>query len=261
MIRAWLLAFLFVPSFVFAGSVGVVNLSDADFSDLSKELSGNFMHHSVLGAAPLGSIFGFEVGLVGGQQGSPVLDRLSKSAGSSGISNIYHAGLLGAVSVPFGITGELMFLPKTSMSDVSFNMTSLALKWTLNSELLKVIPFNLALRGFRTASKLSFDQTIPSVGSASVSDEVTVTGLQILASPGLPILEPYAGVGFLNGKNELSSSQGSVFTDGATSKDKTNSSTQILLGLNANLLFLRLGAEYSNAFGASTYTGKLSFGF
>jgi len=251
----------FAPSFAFAQSASIVNLSDADFSDLSKEFSGNFMHHSVQGAAPLGNIFGFEVGLVGGQQGSPVLDRISKSAGGSGVSNMYHAGLLGVVSVPLGITGEIMMIPKTTSNDAEISMTSVALKLSLNTELLKVIPFNLALRGLHSTSKFSFTQTIPSVGSATVDDEVQTTGLQILASPSLPIVEPYAGIGFLSSKNKLGSSQGSVFADGSTSKDKTNSATQILLGVTANLLFFHVGAEYSNAFGASAYTAKLAFGF
>ncbi len=255
-----LVSFSSLPS-ARAASASVQNLSDADFADLSKEFSANFMHHSVQGAAPLGSVFGFELGLVGGQQASPVLDRLSKNSGGSGVSNLYHAGLLGVVSIPLGITGEVMMVPKTTASDAEFSMTSLALKLSLNTELLKVIPFNLALRGLSSNSKFSFTQTIPSVGSASVDDEVKMTGLQILASPSLPIVEPYAGIGFLSAKNTLGSSQGSVFADGATSKDQTNSGTQVLLGVTANLLFFHLGAEYSNAFGASAYTAKLAFGF
>lgn len=252
---------LLSPSLASAQSASLLNLSNADFSDLSKEFSGNFMHHSVQGASSLGSVFGFEVGLVGGQQGSPTLDRLSKNSGGSGVSNLYHAGLLGVVSVPLGITGEIMMVPKTTMSDADFSMTSLALKLSLNTELLKVIPFNLAVRGLTSTAKFSFNQTIPSIGSASVDDEVKTTGLQILASPSLPIVEPYAGIGYLSSKNTLGSSQGSIFADGSTSKDETNKGTQIILGVTANLLFFHIGAEYSNAFGASAYTGKLAFGF
>lgn len=252
---------LLTPAFSWADSASILNLSDADFGDLSKELSGNFMHHSVQGASSLGSVFGFEVGLVGGQQGSPVLDRLSKNSGGSGISNVYHAGLLGVVSVPFGVTGEIMLLPKTKASDAEFSMTSLGLKLSLNTELLKVLPFNMALRGIHSTSKFSFTQTIPTYGSATVENEVQVSGLQILASPSLPVVEPYVGVGFLNGKNTLGSSLGSVFADNSSSKSSTNSSTQILAGVTANLLLLHLGLEYSNAFGASSYTAKLAFGF
>ncbi len=267
MIRGSLFAGLLVsalallPQSSFAQSASILNLSNADFTDLSKEFSGNFMHHSVQGAAPLGNIFGFELGLVAGQQDSPILDRISKANGGSGVSKLYHAGILGVVSVPLGITGEVMMIPKTSSNDIDLEMTSLALKLSLNTELLKVIPFNLALRGFSSNSKLTFTQTIPSFGSASVENKTTVTGLQLLASPSLPLVEPYAGIGVLSGKNSLGSSAGSIFADGSTSKDETASSTQILAGVNANLLFFHLGLEYSNAFGTSAYTAKLAFGF
>jgi hypothetical protein len=260
-IGLFLSALTLLPLTVQAQSASILNLSNADFTDLSKEFSGNFMHHSVQGAASLGDIFGFEVGLVGGQQASPILDRISKANGGSGVSNLYHAGLLGVLSVPLGFTGEIMMIPKTSSNDIDLQMTSLALKLSLNSELLKVIPFNLALRAFSSSSKVSFTQTIPAVGSASVDSETTVTGFQVLASPSLPIVEPYAGVGFLSGKNSLGSTAGSIFADGSTSKSETNGSTQFLLGVNANLLFFHLGAEYSNAFGTSAYTAKLAFGF
>lgn len=258
----WIATFLF-PAVLLAQSASITNLTDAEFEDLSKEFSSNFMHHSVQGAAPLGDVFGFELGLVGGQSPASTLDRLSKRAGGSGVPNLYHAGILGAVSVPFGITGEIMMLPKLSSNDAELSMTSLGLKLSLNSHLLKVLPFNLALRGVHTTSKFSFKQTFSGV-SATVEDEATVSGLQILASPSLPIVEPYAGVGFLNAKNKLGSTIGStanLFADSAESKEKTLSSTQLLLGVNANLLFFRAGAEYSSAFGNNSLTAKLAFGF
>ncbi|MEZ0390824.1 MAG: DUF6588 family protein [Pseudobdellovibrionaceae bacterium] len=249
------------PTLAFAQAVSFLDITDSEFEDITKEFSGNFMHHSVQGASPLGDIFGFEIGLVGGQQGTPKIDTLAKRAGGSGISNLYHAGLLGAVSIPFGITGEVVLLPKMSASEAELSMTSLALKLSLNTELLKVIPFNLAFRGFQTNSKFSFKQAIAGYGDAAVEDKSTVTGFQLMASPKLPIVEPYAGVGILNAENELSSSVGSVFADGSSSKEKSLSATQMLLGINVNLLFFRLGAEYSSAFGANSITGKLAFGF
>lgn len=255
-----LVSFLF-PLSVFAQSTSFSAITDSEFEDISKEFAGNFMHHSVQGAAPLGDVFGFEVGLVGGQQPSPKIDALSKRAGGSGVSNLYHAGLLGVVSVPFGITGELLVLPKLSANSAEASMTSLGLKWSMNSTLV-VLPFNLALRGFQTTSKFSFNQTItPPGATATVEDESTVTGFQLLASPSLPVVEPYVGIGTLSAKNKLGSSLGSVFADGSSSKEKNLSSTQLLLGVNANLLFFRLGAEYSSAFGANSISAKLAFGF
>jgi hypothetical protein len=97
--------------------------------------------------------------------------------------------------------------------------------------------------------------------TASVENESVVSGFQVLASPSIPFVEPYIGIGLLNGTNKLGSSAGSVFADGSSSKEKTVSSSQVLLGVTANLLIFHIGAEYSSAFGANSITGKLAFGF
>ena len=238
------------------------NLSEKDFENISKEFSGDLMHHSVQGAATLGSILGFEVGLIAGQTSSPDLSKISKDSGGEDVPNLYHAGLLGVLTVPFGITGELIMLPKTSANDTSLQMTSAALKFTMSEELL-VIPFNLALRGFMSSSKVSFTQT-DATGTATVENDNKVTGLQLLVSPKLPVFEPYAGVGMVNAKNTLSTTGTLLFDPTYTasqSQDSTLSSTQILLGVTANLLFFRLGAEYSSAFGNNSTTVKLAVGF
>jgi hypothetical protein len=262
MIR-FLLSFLLAPAMCWAQSLNFTNLTEEDFNNISKEMSGNFMHHSVQGAAPLGKIFGFELGLLAGQQPSPKIDEITKRSGGSGLSNLYHAGLLGVISVPFGITGEVTMIPKLSSNDADFQMTSLGLKIALNSELLTFLPFNLALRGISSDAKFSFRQ-ISGATSINVENQTRVTGLQVLVSPSLPLIEPYAGFGLLSGKNTISASGGVIFDPSfstSTSSDKTNSSTQMILGVNANLLLFRLGAEYSNAFGNNSVTAKMGFGF
>ncbi len=241
------------------------NLSGDDFDKISRELSGNFMHHSVQGAAPLGAIFGFEVGLVAGQEPTPNISSIVKAQSGSDFPNLYHAGILGVVSVPFGLTGEAMILPKQSSSNGDFQSTSLALKLSLNKDLLKFLPFNLALRGFSSNSNFSFTQVM-SGANATVQNTNTVTGVQLLLSPSLPIVEPYVGVGYLTSKNTLNVTgvSTSIFAPGYTtaqSADNSLTTTQLFAGVTAKLLFFSLGAEYSNAFGANTYTGKLAFGF
>lgn len=239
-------------------------LTEAEFKDISKEMSGNFMHHSVQGAAPLGDIFGFEVGLLGGSEKAPALQSaIERSGGGSDFSSLYHGGILGVVSVPFGITGEVIVMPKMSSNEASLQMTSLGLKLSLNSLIPTLLPVNLALRGVHTTSQFSFKQSSGGIDS-EVKNKTTVSGVQLLVAPSLPIVEPYAGVGYLNGKNSLSATAGTLFDPSYTanqSMEHSESATQILLGVQANLLFFRLGAEYSNAFGASTYTGKVAFGF
>ncbi len=256
---------LLTPVFCCAASPTLTNLTADDFEKVSKELSGNFMHHSVQGAASLGTIFGFEVGLVGGQESTPNMNAIVKAQSGSDFPNLYHAGILGVVSIPFGITGEVMLTPKTTSNGSTFQETSLALKLSLNTELLKFLPFNLALRGISSNSQFSFQQVM-SGANATVENKNSVAGLQILLSPSLPIVEPYIGIGFLNAKNTLSvtGSSTSIFAPAYTSNqsaENTLSTTQILAGITAKLLVFSVGAEYSNAFGASSYTGKLAFGF
>ncbi len=260
-LSAVLMCFCLAPTVVLAGPA-FNSLTEQDFEDVSKEFSANFMHHSVQGAGTLGNIFGFEIGLVGGQQASPKISDVMKRSGGSDFSNLYHAGILGAVLVPLGITGEIMILPKLSSNESDFQSMSAAVKLTMSESLL-VIPFNLAVRGFYSSTVFGFKQD-NSGTSVAVENQTKVTGLQLLVSPKLPLIEPYAGIGLVSAKNTLSANGGTLFSPTYTnsqSMEKSLTSTQILLGITANLLLFHIGAEYSNAFGASSYTAKLAFGF
>jgi hypothetical protein len=236
-----------------------------DLDAITKEFSANFSHQSVMGASTLGSIFGFEVALLAGQSPSPETDKIVKrSSSSDSLPTLYHAGLLAAVSVPFGFTGELIYTPKMTSQGLDFQETSMALKWTLDESLI-VIPFNLAFRGFLSTSTLSFKDTVGAI-DGTINNKNTVTGFQILASPKLPIFEPYVGVGYLQAKDTLDfSGSGTIFGGTipatTTSQDATASSTQFLVGIDVHVLLLSLGAEYSKAFGSDSYTAKLGFAF
>ena len=246
--------------------LGFTNLTQTDFDKISKELSSNFTHNSVLGASSLGKIFGLELAVVGGYTLSPEIDTIVKrSAPGSDLPKLYNAGFIAAVSVPFGITAEAVLTPKVTAADASYQATSLAVKLSMNDELIPIIPFNLALRGIYSTNEFSFKQTISAV-EATVKDANNITGLQILLSPKLPIVEPYAGIGFLNAKNTLSVSgtTGTIFDSSfntTQSADSTLSSTQLLLGVDVRFLMLTAGVEYSKAFDASKYTAKFGFSF
>jgi len=78
------------------------------------------------------------------------------------------------------------------------------------------------------------------------------------------VIEPYVGIGTVTAKNDLSYSGTSIFNSSlttSTSASKSPTSTQMLLGVNVNVLFFHLGAEYFSAFGTSGYSAKLAFGF
>lgn len=253
----------------FSGTLGqaadatFTNVTESDLESLSKEFSGHFAHSSVSGAKSLGAIFGFDVGLIANTTSTPEMDKIAKRSGGSGIDNLYGGGLLGIVSVPLGFTGELMIFPKTSAAGASLESNSMAIKWTF-TDVLTSLPVHMAVRGFSTTSKFGFEQDISGVNS-TVENKNTVTGVQLLVSPPLPIVEPYAGVGMLTGKNELSvTGSGTIFDTSYTSSqsaDKSTSSTQLILGVNAKLLLFSVGAEYTQAFGTSKYAAKLGFAF
>lgn len=68
------------------------NLSEQDFKKVVRDLSANFVHTSVSGASPLGDIFGFEVGIVGGVTNTTELNRYSQEVDpSSKVARLPHA--------------------------------------------------------------------------------------------------------------------------------------------------------------------------
>jgi hypothetical protein len=240
------------------------NITQDDYNSITKEFSANFTHSSVTGAATLGKIFGIELAFVGGSTASPNISSIVQRSGGSAVTSLYHGGFLIGASVPFGISAELLTIPKTSSSGASFQLSSMAVKWTMD-EVFTVIPFNLAMRGIYSTSQFSFTQNISGIDS-TVSNSNSVTGLQLLASPKLPFLEPYVGIGILQAKNTLSVSgtSGTIFDSTLTlgqSSDNTASATELLAGLNAKLIGLSLGIEYANLFGTSRYNAKLGFAF
>ena len=238
------------------------NITSEDFEDISKEMAANFTHNSILGAAKMGSILGVQVGLVAASTSTPKTNDIVKRTAGAELANIYNAGLLVAVGIPFGIAFEGVLLPETKASGASFSVTSLAVKYNMN-DLIPILPINLALRGFYSTAKFKFDQTVSSV-SSSVENKTTISGVQLLLSPMTPLIDPYVGVGLLTASNTLDSSGSSVFDPSYTasqSETKNVTGTQLLAGVDLNLLLLKIGAEYSQAFGASKYALKLAVGF
>lgn len=265
MAKNWLFAFSFLIFSTASAATSFTSVTPTDLDTIAKEFSSNFSHSSVMGAATLGKIFGLELALVAGQNPSPGLDKMVKASSSSdSLPTLYHAGILLAVSVPLGFTGEVIYTPKISSSGLDFQATSAALKYTMDESLI-VLPFNLAFRAFMSSSTLSFTQDTGTI-VGTVENKNTVNGFQILVSPSLPMVEPYAGVGYLQGKDTLGfSGTGNLFGGsiplGTTSQDASVNSTQVLLGVNAHLLLLSLGLEYARAFDSDRYTAKLGFVF
>lgn len=253
-----LLVFLF-PFTVSAGDPAFDNINDSDMTEITKGMGANFLHNSIMGASEMGTLFGFQVGLVAAQTSVPKINDIAKRNAGAELPNLYNAGIMGAIGIPFGLSAEGVFVPSTKIDGLKIQTTSLAVKWNIN-DVVPILPINVALRGFYSLADFSFEQTTPV--NTTVKNETTVSGLQLLVSPMFPLLEPYAGIGIVSADNELSGT--GIFDAGYTvgaSASKKETGTQLLLGVNANLVLFKLGAEYSRVFSNDRIGIKVAFGF
>lgn len=253
-----------------AGEFSFEALSQQDFENVTKEFSANNRFTSISAAEALGDIFGFEVGVLGGLTQTDEINTLVKrSDPSAEVERIYHAGLYGLISVPYGITAEAMFVPTLKFADTEYQQFAGALKWTFLDPTL--FPVAAAVRAHYSKGSLSFAQVInnASTGGNPVNVDVDlenkVFGVEVIVSPSLPVLKPYAGVGFLSGQGDIGiegSTSASFFENTATQSASAKKSSAIFFtGLHVNLLGLNLGAEYSRSFSANRVSAKLGFGF
>lgn len=242
------------------------NISEGDLEKVVKDFSSNFSHTSVSGANTLGSIFGFEVGLIGGlgkiNSLDDVVQETDPDADIPGL--MPHGGLLGIVSVPFGWTFELTMIPEFGDDEFKFSNTTAAVKWSLTESLLSALPLSIALKGHYSQTKIDFEQQDPGGSPVTVdgSYESTVTGLQAVVSKNLLVLTPYAGLGYLQASGEMGvNGTDSIFDTGFTASDSASvdvSSTQMFFGAEFKLLVIKLAAEYSRQFETERYTFKFS---
>lgn len=262
------------PLNVFGEIPTLNNIEQQDVKDVGKEFSANFAHTSVTGANALGAIFGFELGLLAGITETPRLQELVKRVDSTTvIENIPHAGLLGMISIPFGVTAELVLLPQKTIADISFKNTSAAIKWTFSDILLPKIPLlSLALKLHTDSNTLSYSQTInnsSTVGDvhSKISFENSTFGYQFIAGLNLFIVRPYIGFGKISAETDLNiSANGGAtifspsFSTGQSASAKS-SGDHFLAGATIDLLLLHIGFETSRVLGKDRYSFKLTAGF
>jgi hypothetical protein len=243
-----------------ATSLSLTNLSDSDMKKIVGDLTTNFMHTSVSGASGLGHIFGFEIGIVGGQTSTPHLnDVVHETDPTVSADTVYDAALLGVLTVPFGISAEIGLLPSVGKDDFKASATSVAAKWTLTESVLD-LPFSLAAKASYTTANIKAKQDVGGV-SIDYKYDNTDTVIMGIVSKNFVIVEPYFGLGVVSGRGELSGSGTSIYANGSTSGSANRSSTTWMVGAELKLLVVKLGLEYANAFDTNRIAGKLSFFF
>lgn len=243
--------------------LGFTNINESDFENIISDLSSNFLHTTVTGAGTQGSIFGFQVGLIGGLGKSPEIEKLSKQYdASSDVGSLLHGGLIGVVSVPFGISVEAMLMPSLKSEGGEFGNTGLAVKWTISDSI--PLPIDVAIRGHYTKTDFKFSQVINSVNT-EVDFANSSMGFQALAGLNLLMLKPYVGVGTITADADISVSGNQTIFDNtytsASSASKKVTSSQFLIGTELSLLLIKFGLEYSSQFGTDRYTAKFAVGF
>lgn len=260
------IALLFIQS-VNASAPNLDLLTEEQAKSVAKEFSANFVHTTVSPASSLGSIFGFEVGLLVGLTKTPETNKISKTFDEDAdIEAIPHAGLIGGITIPFGITAEVSMVPERSASDVTFDHFSLGLKWTFTNHIK--LPFDLAVRGHFSSSTLSYSDTVnnSSTGGSDVdstiSYETNSYGVSLLGSVNALILEPYAGIGYVSTDTDIgvsATTSVSIFDfSGSDSYNAENSGLHYFGGVNVNLFLIKVGAEVSQIMDLTKYSFKLS---
>lgn len=242
-----------------SADASIVNITEGDLEDILRDFSANFVHTTVSPASSLGNLFGFEVGLVAGSATAPGVERITKAADPNNtIDQLIHAAIIGAVSLPFGLTAEVGILPGTKNEDLDLQSSSMAIKWTFSS--LFPSPVDLAIKAHGTRSELSFIQDDP-VPDTKISYESQTAGLMFQVSKSFLIVEPYFGIGTVNTTGKVKASNDIYAYTDDLSVEKKITGGQTVIGLNVNLLFFKIGLEAGRVFDSNRLTGKMSFYF
>lgn len=245
------------------GSTAFQNLTSSDLQNITNDLSANFSHRSVTGAASLGVAFGLEAVVVAGTTNTPKLNQISLASGGGELKSIASAGVLLAASIPFGITFEYLMLPSLNTSGITLSGNSMGVRWLMN-DLIPILPVNLAVRLNTSNANFGFSQDINGV-TGSIASQTGVNEVSLYLSPKLPVVEPYVGLGLLTSQGKVDfSGTGTIFDTSLTTGNSAQSnisSTKMVAGVSIWLPFLSLGVEYVNQFGTSGYGAKFGISF
>lgn len=240
--------------------IGFSNITQSEMENIVNEFSANFSPTSVSGAAPLGRVFGIELGVVGGTTKAKNIEAYAERAtGQDSPNSLPHALIFGAVSLPYGITVEAGGAPKVKVDGGDFNYGFFGAKWTFFDTL-----FDAALKLNVGKVDFSFAQNSGGVnGTVEFTD--TIQTFMIMASKNFVFIEPYFGIGSIKTDGRLKvTGTGTVFDTTYTSAQEATqnpSASYFAIGANLNLLVLKFGLEIAKAFGTESVSAKFSFYF
>lgn len=244
-----------------AQKISFNNIDSDELKRVVGDFSADFMHTTVSGASALGSIFGFELGVVGGQTATPNIGAFAREVDPGLKADpLYFGSALAQISVPLGLTVEANLVPKVGSDDFKFSNLGLGAKWTLTQTLLNW-PFSMALRGTVTRTEVSFRQTVSSV-QQNLKFTNSQQAFSVVFSKNLILLEPYVTAGFASANGELSGA--AIFNGdlaGASSASGKNAGGFYGGGVEVKLLILKIGAEYMRLYDTNRLAGKVTIYF
>ena len=272
----FIFAFLILfHSFASADTPVFDDIDRAELEEIIDEFGSSLSHTSVSPASSLGSIFGFELGVIGGLVQTEGIERIVRSVSpGTEAEQVPHAALYGALTIPFGITVESTLVPEIETSDYEFQRLGLGLKWTITDTFLSFLPLSIALKAHMTRAELSFAQVLNNSSTANqdvnvdIKYDTTITGLNLIVSKNLLLVTPYAGIGFVKIDGELgveSSTSGlSIFDPGLTSSSEFEEEVtgeEYFAGVQFNLLLFKFGIEAGKILDNEKISAKFSLKF
>ena len=253
----------------FADTPKFNNVSSDDFNSVMKDFSALSAYSSVSGASGRGSLFGFEVGLLGSVTSTPNLNTVAQKADSTlSLPQLPSAGVLAALTIPMGVSFEFIFLPSTTVSNLNYQQYGGAVQYKIMS-----LPLDLSAKVHYTKTLFNFDQVVNNASTgnqpvnATINFDDTHVGGDLMVGKDLIFIEPYVGLGYEAASANLGltgSTTASIFAPAFTSAQSASSSpssVRLLAGVEFKLLLLRIGAEYLHVYDTNRYNFKLSAGF
>jgi hypothetical protein len=255
--------FLLTYTFSFmthAADLGFSNITQTEMEAIVNEFTANFAPTTVSSAAPLGKIFGFELGILGGGTKAKNIETYAeRSTSEDQPSSLPHAALFGALSLPFGITVEAGAVPSMKVDGGEFKYSFVGAKWTFLDTIIDLAAkVNVAKVGF------TFTQTSGGVNGVVDFDD-TIQTLMIMASKNFLIIEPYIGTGIIRADGKMKvTGTGTIFDSTYTNSQEatqTPTGNYTVIGANLNLFIIKFGLEFAKTMSTDSVTGKFSIYF
>ena len=262
-IRSTFLIFLLLSLNAQASSPAFTDVTAEDLENITRDITGIFAHTTVSAAALYNNESRVELGLVVGSAETPHIDEISQRSDSEAdVSMIPHASLVGTFYLGDRLRFEVSYLPEIKTTDTQLGSQSIAAQYTATDPTKPGL--DAALKFYVTSSDLRFKQSDTS-GNSDIRFKSNVSGLMLVFSEKILILEPYFGIGRVNSVGKLKvDGTGSVFDTSYTTSSKAEESvtgTHLIYGINFDIFALQAGLEVSRVFNANKISAKFSFNF